>query len=81
MSTRDEIFKGVQDKHDQRMDKSLTTIMSSDTVLEARTSLEAAVRALPGVSSDPYTVPDIIRIMDTYAFRVLVEGGRVSMDI
>lgn len=66
MSTRRTIFEAVQEKHDRRMDSAVRSIMSQDNVLSARTRLEATVRALPGVASDPDTVPDIMRLLDTY---------------
>lgn len=64
--TREEVFQSVTDKHERRMDSRVRMILVEDSVLGARAKLEMAVRALPGVSSDPDTVPDILRLMDTY---------------
>lgn len=70
MSSRDEVFQSVTDKHTRTMDNLHRTIQNADTVLSARDALEAAVRSLPGVSSDPDTVPDILNLMDSYNVRV-----------
>jgi predicted 2-oxoglutarate/Fe(II)-dependent dioxygenase YbiX len=66
MPARDEVFRLVVRKHDDRMDRFAQSIMKADTPELARLKLEMAVRSLPGVSADPHTVPDIFRLMDTY---------------
>ena len=64
--SRDRVFQDVTDKHARRMSAAVRAILAEDSVLGARTKLERAVRALPGVSADPDTVPDILRLMDIY---------------
>ncbi len=63
--TRKEIFQTVRDRHGETMDNSCRWIMNA-SASDARTALSEAVRALSGVSSDPDTVPDIMRLVDTY---------------
>ena len=72
MSSRDEVFRLVVRKHEDRMDRSVQSIAGADSPDLARLHLEIAVRSLPGVSGDPDTVPDILRLMDTYITAVWI---------
>jgi hypothetical protein len=70
--TREEIIQFAANNHDARMDRACQKITDTDSPEDARLMLETAVRMHPGVSMDPDTVPDILRLMDTYISRLFV---------
>jgi len=51
-------------------------VRDADTIADVWTKLSEAVRALPGVSGDPCTVPDIIALVDIFVSTL----ERLSMD-
>jgi len=67
---RDKIFQIVSDRHDARMDRACKMITDTDTATDARLTLDTAVRMHPGVSADPDTVADIMRLVDTYVTHI-----------
>jgi len=67
---REEVAADIAAKHERRMDNAQKWIKNSDSVLDARTKLSDAVRALPGVSKDTDTIMDILTLVDTFVIKI-----------
>lgn len=66
---RDQVFADVAAKHARRTEAARRTIAHAPDIMSAREALRQAVSALPGVSADPDTVPDIMSFVDQFVSR------------
>ena len=67
--SRDQVFADVAAKHARRTEAARRTIAHAPDIMSAREALRQAVSALPGVSADPDTVPDIMSFVDQFVSR------------
>lgn len=66
---RDQVFADVEARHRRRTEGVRRAIGNAPDTLSARDTLRDVIRALPGVSDDPDTVPDIMFYVDLYVQR------------
>lgn len=66
---RDQVFADVEARHQRRTAGVRRALLSAPDTLSARDRLRDVIRALPGVSDDPDTVPDIMFYVDLYVQR------------
>jgi len=66
---REEVAADVDARHARRTEAARRTIAHAPDIMSAREALRQAVSALPGVSADPDTVPDIMSFVDQFVSR------------
>lgn len=66
---REELANVVEARHASRVVRACQHVQGADTADQARDRLADAIRALPGVATDPDTVLSIMMLVDHYVQR------------
>lgn len=75
---REEIQTDMDKRREEWTESVRRTLGNAPDVLSARSRVKDIVSALPGVSADPDTVPDIMLTVDFYVHQLEQLGLRVS---
>jgi hypothetical protein len=76
---RQQVTADVEERHQRRTSGVRRVIASAPDTASARDRLRDVIHALPGVSADPHTVPDIMFYVDLYVSRRDQLSGRTDI--